>query len=162
MRPLSLLLNDLHLVVEDTTKEITMINCQHWSNCGVTGGGCCAKNLFGSRPSLGTCRHACKEREPIPDYKEPINPPSQTNHPENRIIHGITGIAKAITGTGGASEQVVAERQAICESCPKAIIAAGVLRRCSLCGCSTWAKIRNANEQCPDNPPRWLKVSAKD
>jgi hypothetical protein len=30
--------------------------CLFWSDCGVKGGGCCAKNLYGGRPSLGVCR----------------------------------------------------------------------------------------------------------
>lgn len=139
-----------------------MINCQHWSDCGVTGGGCCGKGLFRGKPSFGVCRKACEQRQPIPDYKENTTPTHQSNTIENPIVHGIIGITKAITGTGGASDEVVAQRQKICQDCPKAIITAGVLRRCSLCGCSTWAKIRNANEQCPDNPPRWLKVTSTD
>jgi hypothetical protein len=66
-----------------------------------------------------------------------------------RIAHGAVGIAKAITGTGGASPETVAARLAICAPCEHAELTAGVLRRCRLCGCSTWAKVRNAAEQCP-------------
>ncbi len=30
--------------------------CDHWTDCGVRGGGCCGLDLFGGRPSLGVCR----------------------------------------------------------------------------------------------------------
>ena len=30
--------------------------CRYWSDCGVNGGGCCSRNLYGGRPSLGVCR----------------------------------------------------------------------------------------------------------
>jgi hypothetical protein len=33
-----------------------MVNCKHWSDCGITNGGCCGLNLYGGRPSEGTCR----------------------------------------------------------------------------------------------------------
>jgi hypothetical protein len=66
-----------------------------------------------------------------------------------KVAHGVVGIAKALTGTGGTSVDLVAHRTAVCRSCPHAELAAGVLQRCSLCGCSTWAKIRNAREACP-------------
>jgi hypothetical protein len=31
------------------------VDCPHWSDCGVKGGGCCALGRFGGRPSRGTC-----------------------------------------------------------------------------------------------------------
>ena len=66
------------------------------------------------------------------------------------ILHGATGIAKAITGTGGASEELVARRTAICNApCEHAVTSLGVFQTCNLCGCSTWAKVRNATEKCP-------------
>lgn len=49
-------------------------------------------------------------------------------------------------------EEVLQERQAACESCPKYDACA---RRCRLCGCWTQTKQRLATEACPDNPPRW-------
>jgi hypothetical protein len=66
-----------------------------------------------------------------------------------RLAHGAVGIARAVTGTGGASAETVTARLAICNPCEHAQLTAGVLRRCRLCGCSTWAKVRNAAEQCP-------------
>lgn len=65
------------------------------------------------------------------------------------VKHGAVGIAKAVTGTGGASEELIAHRTAICTECPHAVKAAGLFKTCSICKCSTWAKVRNAAERCP-------------
>jgi hypothetical protein len=32
-----------------------MIDCKHWTDCGIKRGGCCALNLHGGRPSHGVC-----------------------------------------------------------------------------------------------------------
>ena len=71
------------------------------------------------------------------------------------IITGAIGVARAITGTGGASEEVIQRRTSICMACDHRIVIGGFLHQCKLCGCSTWAKVRNAEEHCPDNPPKW-------
>ena len=36
--------------------------CQHWRDCGITGGGCCTIGAY-EGPSLGTCLLACKQYE---------------------------------------------------------------------------------------------------
>lgn len=71
------------------------------------------------------------------------------------IITSVIGIARALTGTGGASQEMIDQRTAICMTCDNVEAVAGVMNRCKLCGCSTWAKIRNADEHCPDIPPKW-------
>ncbi len=65
------------------------------------------------------------------------------------LAHGAAGIARAVTGTGGASAELIEQRTAICAACPHAVLSLGVLQRCDLCGCSTWGKVRNAGEKCP-------------
>ncbi len=30
--------------------------CDHWSECYVNGGGCCALNLYGGKPTYGVCK----------------------------------------------------------------------------------------------------------
>jgi hypothetical protein len=67
----------------------------------------------------------------------------------SQFAQGVAGIAKALTGTGGASNELVVERTAICRDCPEAELVAGAFHRCRICKCATWAKIRNATEQCP-------------
>lgn len=48
------------------------VNCEHWRDCGVIGGGCCAIKKF-NRPSFGTCNIAClglrMERPSEPEVK---------------------------------------------------------------------------------------------
>ena len=39
-----------------------MIPCKHWRDCGVVGGGCCAKDAY-DRPSFGTCLQLCQAYE---------------------------------------------------------------------------------------------------
>jgi len=118
------------------------INCRHWSDCGLSGGGCCALSLYGGRPSRGICQHACQSR-------------SGTLTAQN-IIHGITGITKAATGQDRASQQTIIQRTQMCRDCPHAQITAGVFGRCKLCGCATWAKVRNASERCPAG--KWIEA----
>jgi hypothetical protein len=65
------------------------------------------------------------------------------------IAHGVAGIAKALTGTGGADEQQIKSRLAICSTCEHNILSLGLIYRCDLCGCLTWAKARNLEEKCP-------------
>lgn len=65
------------------------------------------------------------------------------------MVHGAAGIAKALTGTGGADPAMIESRTAICSSCDQSKSVAGVFMLCKLCGCATWAKVRNANEKCP-------------
>jgi hypothetical protein len=46
-------------------------------------------------------------------------------------------------------------RAAICAACEH-----WTGLKCKLCGCLTQPKTALATEQCPDNPPRWLRVTA--
>lgn len=45
------------------------IPCKHWEDCGLDGGGCCAKGLYKGKPSLGVCLRHCNE------YVGPARPP---------------------------------------------------------------------------------------
>jgi len=79
----------------------------------------------------------------------PKRPEPEKLTPAQMVIHGAKGIAKAIFGVGGADEALIKSRTDICNTCENAILSLGVLSRCKLCGCATWAKVRNANEHCP-------------
>lgn len=65
----------------------------------------------------------------------------------SRVAHGAVGIARAVTGTGGASAELIDRRSAICAACEH--WRAVGMGRCDLCGCLTWAKVRNKDEKCP-------------
>lgn len=112
----------------------------------------------------------CEHKTPIPGGRPvcaktgvPIGDQAAIGCPLNKfatltiggIIHGAIGIARAVTGTGGADEEMIERRTAICAGCPHSIKTAGVFQSCELCGCSTWAKVRNADEHCPDDPSKW-------
>jgi len=65
---------------------------------------------------------------------------------------GIVGLAKAEFGIDKASEEVIAERKAVCMSC-----ALNDIGRCSKCNCYLYAKIRIKNEKCPEN--KWRETN---
>lgn len=37
-----------------------LIDCEHWSDCNLLGGGCCAISKYGDHPSVQTCIHTCR------------------------------------------------------------------------------------------------------
>ena len=51
------------------------ILCPHWSDCGVSGGGCCAAGKYGGRPSRGVCL-VCLGQPPVPLLKTERIPPT--------------------------------------------------------------------------------------
>jgi len=65
------------------------------------------------------------------------------------VAHGAAGIARAVTGTGGASDELVRKRTTICATCEHNELSMGLIHKCKLCGCLTWAKARNLDENCP-------------
>ncbi|MBA7630060.1 hypothetical protein ES703_37568 [subsurface metagenome] len=62
------------------------------------------------------------------------------------IPKGIIGLAKAEFGIDRASEELIAERKAVCMSCDLNDIG-----RCFKCNCYLYAKIRIRKEKCPEN-----------
>jgi len=79
-----------------------------------------------------------------------LYPPQRTL--AGTIAHGVAGIAKAVTGQGGADAELVAKRSQICGECEHNVVSMaslGMVYKCDLCDCLTWAKARNLNEKCP-------------
>jgi hypothetical protein len=77
-----------------------------------------------------------------------------------RNLAGAVGRVAAAVAHGEqilVETDVFAQRLAICRSCEHNGDPVGV--HCKLCGCRG-AKLMLASEQCPDNPPRWLKVTS--
>jgi hypothetical protein len=68
---------------------------------------------------------------------------------DSKLVRGAIGVARAVTGTGGADPQLVQDRWNICSRCPQNQLSLGLVYKCNLCGCFTWAKVRNRDEKCP-------------
>lgn len=66
-----------------------------------------------------------------------------------KLFHGAAGVGSAILRAGRPIESAIRRRTALCNSCDHAVMQLGAVRQCRLCGCATWAKIRNASEHCP-------------
>ena len=91
-------------------------------------------------------------------YREPLNakPPQPVpaasasgcqscgDKKKGNISKGLVGLAKAQFGIGRSTDKLIAERKAICMSCP-----ANDIGRCDKCGCYLHAKIRIRKETCP-------------
>jgi hypothetical protein len=92
-------------------------------------------------------------------------PPTPEGYPslfaQTRNLAGAVGrvISAVVQGQAVKVEpSVYYERLAICRSCEHNG-EAPLGFRCKLCGCRG-LKLELAPEQCPDNPPRWLKVTS--
>jgi hypothetical protein len=66
------------------------------------------------------------------------------------VAHGVAGIAKAVAGAGGADAESIEKRSRICGDCEHNVVSVGLVRRCELCACLLWAKVRNLDEKCPE------------
>lgn len=84
-----------------------------------------------------------------PQNLYPPKPIAAQGPPKPTLAHGAAGVARAVTGTGGADAKTIEHRSRICAACPHNILTLGLINRCDLCGCLTWAKVRNATEKCP-------------
>lgn len=79
------------------------------------------------------------------------SPPTATR--TRWVAHAVVGLARAATGTGGATAATIAARTAICSSCEFVVMRLGIFQQCRKCGCLTAAKTRLVSESCPDG--RW-------
>jgi hypothetical protein len=72
-------------------------------------------------------------------------------------LAAVRAISGRLHGQKIIAPAVIADaRQAVCDTCPNHVDG-----QCRLCNCFTVAKVWVLTEQCPDEPPRWLKVSWK-
>lgn len=67
------------------------VNCKHWSECDVVGGGCCNINKY-DKPSFGVCLLACSEN---------------TNKPTTKKARKTLGIKKKSRGLGDTVKNVI-------------------------------------------------------
>lgn len=142
-----------------------MIECDHWSECGVSGGGCCAAGHYGGRPSIGVCGQ-CPHR--VVRGEQPIG---------TSITFGFMDRAKAYLAAearhaaqGPASVQVQADRTAICKGCDgrademEGKTDPGGIGFCTKCGCTSKraalsVKLTMAGATCP--LAKWAPVTGE-
>jgi len=86
------------------------------------------------------------------------------------LSDGIVGLTKFALGIDRADDATIKVRLDACRECPHAsrnpdpkyaeFKGMTTFSRCGLCKmkCFIKAKTANKGEQCPDNPPRWLKA----
>lgn len=55
------------------------------------------------------------------------------------------------------NQDLYTQRYSKCKTCPAKLTIAGE-EKCGICGCFLKAKLVLPEEQCPSNPPRWLRV----
>ena len=140
--------------------------CDHWQDCNVQGGGCCAAKHY-EKPSFGMCKINCKHRV--------INGVAQERFksltPAKTKIEIATQYAAAeLTHAtqGPASEADAAARLAICMECEhRATDYKGQtdpVGWCQRCGCGSnpravlTVKVTLAGASCPLTPPKWDAV----
>ena len=137
-----------------------MTQCDHWSECGITSGGCCAAGHYGGSPSLGVCRQ-CPHRQVngavIDAEKSKLEMAKQYARAE--LTHATQG---------PASEADAAARLAICMECEhRATDYKGQtdpVGWCQRCGCGSnpravlTVKVTLAGASCPLTPPKWKAV----
>lgn len=105
------------------------LDCIHWSDCNVSGGGCCAEQRFGGMPSIGVCE-ICEHRK------------SADGTGIGKLIRAVPKIVTALTISADTPQSQ--GRLQICETCDYYKNA-----RCMKCGCIMSLKTRLEREHCP-------------
>lgn len=140
-----------------------MIDCPHWSDCGVRGGGCCAIGRGGGRPSIGTCRRCIESDGSCFDRPRPLR---------SAAISWVIAEASALVSE--TRDEVRDQRWRACtgltlegvpmaEACPALERGADGHEYCRDCRCPRWAgarlkrKIRMPAATCPRG--RWEQTS---
>ena len=103
----------------------------------------CALNRYGGRPYALACQQCIAGGRNVESSKLPSAAEMATNLARSASRFARSGFALA-------DAETLASREAVCQTCPQ-WDAAGMrgTGRCRKCGCSTWAKLRMANEKCP-------------
>ena len=137
------------------------MNCDHWSECKIKSGGCCAAGHYGGSPSLGVCRqcpHRTVNGAVIDAEKSKLEMAKEYARAE--LTHATQG---------PASEADAAARLAICMACEHRAVTykeqtdENGVGWCTKCGCGNnprallTVKVTLAGVECP--LAKWGKVS---
>lgn len=123
-----------------------MIDCKHWRDCGVSGGGCCALQRFGGTPSHGCCA-MCLRGElvtptisalPLPPISEPAAA-AESESAAGSFVSRAIAYAKAEASlliSGPVSDDEFAARVSACAGCSELNpLPAPQVGWCKACGC---------------------------
>lgn len=82
------------------------VPCKHWSACNVHGGGCCAKGLYGGKPSAGVCLRVCPEYDGPP--RESVTLPKvRPGVGVGSLFRNMVAAKYGVTGCLGCDEAMV-------------------------------------------------------
>jgi hypothetical protein len=140
--------------------------CDHWQDCGVQGGGCCAAKHY-QKPSIGMCTTNCKHRviDGVPQVIIKSEPQART---QIELARQYARAELTHATQGPASEADAAARLAICMACEhraidyKGMKDEGGVGWCTKCGCGNnpramlTVKVTLAGVECPLG--KWGKV----
>ncbi len=123
-----------HLEMEATSRS-----------CEFLAGGRCALGYHGGKPHAGNCRACIAAGENNQAHADRMPRFSA------QVKSAAGAVARfARSGFAPTDAETLSTREETCRSCDQwdsaAINGTG---RCRRCGCSTWAKLRMASEQCP-------------
>jgi hypothetical protein len=141
--------------------------CDHWQDCGVQGGGCCAAKHY-QKPSIGMCTTNCKHR--VIDGVLQTRPKSVTTAlTQIELAKQYARVEMTHATQGPASDADAAARLAICMTCPdRAVEYKGMTDTekgvgwCTRCGCGSsprallTVKVTLSGYECP--LAKWGKV----
>jgi hypothetical protein len=140
--------------------------CDHWQDCGVQGGGCCAAKHY-EKPSIGVCNTNCKHRV-IDGVAQAIIKTEQQARTQIELAKQYARAELTHAMQGPASEADATARLAICMACEhrsvkyKGMIDADGVGWCTKCGCGNnpramlTVKVTLAGVECP--LAKWGKV----
>ena len=110
--------------------------CDNWSDCNVSGGGCCSKGLYGGKPSYGICEHACPHR--VVSLGLPATRQDPEPKPKSLISKAISYLkAEASAIISSIRDDEKAARLSACKNCDrlKPSPVEGQIGWCGACGC---------------------------
>ena len=140
--------------------------CDHWQDCGVQGGGCCAVGHW-EKPSLGVCKKHCKHRV-IDGVAQAMIKSDAQARTQIELAKQYARAELTHLTQGPASEADAAARLAICMECEHRAVTykeqtdENGVGWCTKCGCGNnpramlTVKVTLAGVECPI--AKWGKV----
>jgi len=142
-----------------------IIECEHWEDCGVANGGCCAHGVF-ERPSFGVCRNLCKYNTSL-ENPEPIEGIEKLPL-YKRVMKNIKSYVEAeasLANMGELDSEQYEARLNMCRSCEHLKKTYDEVGHCKACGCgiskraALTVKAKMPLSTCPRNKWQPIKMT---